>query len=100
MLLCMPEADDWQLEKNYIRQICEDLYNEHLQEVHQYKGTLNAQIYRDAKKKFRRAKNEFKRGWRSKDDFGREMEARQYFGMPPDRRMPGTYKHMRPGVLR
>ena len=50
MLVCMPEADDWQLEKDYIRQICEDLYNEHLQEVHQYKGTLNAQIYRDAKK--------------------------------------------------
>lgn len=79
MLWCMPESDNWQLEKSYIRAISADLYEQHLREVVRYKDTQQNNIFTKARRTFKRAKKQFKEHWKSMDDYGREKEAENYY---------------------
>lgn len=81
MLWCMPESDEWALERAYIRARSTDFFEEYLQNVYQYRNGSEdeKQEYRKHKKIFRSAKDAFQRHWKSMGDEGREEEAEQYY---------------------
>ena len=94
MLQFMPESDNWQLEKDFVTTMYETYYYEYVAEV----DKNDREMYRNALRSFRRAKRKFKRKWHKMSDDERTKMARQhYFG---DRRMPGTFKQLRPAVLK
>ena len=88
----MPESDEWQLEKDFVAVKYGTYYDQYLAGVDKH---ADREMYRNALRSFRRAKRQFRRKWQKMSEEERTEMAERYFFA--DRRMPGTFKQMRPG---
>ena len=79
MLWCMPEADDWQLERDYIRKIYDDLYDHYLLSKRQYKNTQSENIYKAARAIYRSEKRKFRKAWKKMSEEQRTRMAEEHW---------------------
>ena len=98
----MPEADGWQVEKDFVAGIYEDLYDRYLARAEQYKNT-ERDVYRNALRIFRREKRKFRKMWRKQSEEERTIMARgaAHWNANEEARDYGIlYKRIRPFVFK